>query len=85
MLIIVYEVYLMSIKNTKTIKKPVFTKAKTIAKPGVSSKDKPNAKSSVQLIRTTVSMDKIMHGKTKQFASKNNLSINTAIKRYINK
>ena len=79
----------MSIKNTKTIKKPVFTKAKTIAKPGVSSKDKPNAKSSVQLIRTTVSMDKIMHGKTKQFAYKNSLSvnalINAAIKQYINK
>ena len=79
----------MSIKNTKTIKKPVFTKAQTIAKPGVSSKDKPNTRSSLQLIRTTVSMYKIMHGKTKQFASKNNLSINSlinaAIKQYINK
>jgi len=79
----------MSIKNTKTIKNPIFVKSKTISQDGANSKVKHNTKSSLQLIRTTVSMDKIMHGKTKQFPSKNNLSINAlinaAIKQYINK
>ncbi len=68
----------MSTKNTKTT-----------VKHNVNRRAKPNTKSSLQMIRTTVNMDKIMHGKIKQFASKNNLSINAlinaAIKQYINK
>ena len=77
----------MSTKNTKTAKKSVF--AKTTVKLNLNRCTQPNAKSSLQLIRTTVNMDKIMHEKTKQFASKNNLSINALInaeiKQYINK
>ncbi len=79
----------MSIKKTKTIKTPIFVKSKTISPNGANSQVKHNAKSSLQKIRTTVNMDQVMHRKTKQFASKNNLSINdlinTAIKQYINK
>ena len=84
----------MKTKNTKVTKKPASTKIKTTSskntvKRGVSAKAKPTAKSSLKMIRAGINMDKTLHSKTKQFAVKNNLSINslvnTAIKEYINK
>jgi len=79
----------MSTKNAKATKKPVSVKTKITARHNANKRTQPNTSSSLQLIRTTVNMDKILHGKIKQFAAKNNLSINglinTPIKQYIKK
>ncbi len=71
----------------KSKSKKVTKKSATTKKHSLSSKSKPKAKSSSNLIRTNVNMDRALHSKAKQVAARGNTSlnklINTAIKEHL--